>query len=68
MWSRPSNPRNWPSWPLGTISAPLSPPKPYRRTTIPGEPEQAAPDVVARDFTADRPGANLVGDITHIPT
>jgi transposase InsO family protein len=43
-------------------------PKPYRRTTIPGEPEQTVPDLVARDFTADRPGVKLVGDITYIPT
>ena len=43
-------------------------PKPYKRTTIPGETEPAVPDLVARDFTADRPGVKLVGDITYIPT
>ncbi|BBZ06976.1 hypothetical protein MDOR_11450 [Mycolicibacterium doricum] len=31
-------------------------PKPYKRTTIPGKPEQAVADLVARDFTADKPG------------
>lgn len=43
-------------------------PKPYKRTTIPGEHAAAAPDLVARDFTAARPGVKLVGDITYIPT
>jgi putative transposase len=42
-------------------------PKPYKRTTIP-EADPAVPDLVARDFTAQRPGAKLVGDITFIPT
>ncbi|MGW9033292.1 IS3 family transposase [Streptomyces sp. NPDC055722] len=27
-----------------------------------------APDLVGRDFTADRPGTKLVGDITYLPT
>lgn len=43
-------------------------PKPYKRTTIPGEPERAVADLVGREFTAQRPGAKLVGDITFIPT
>lgn len=43
-------------------------PKPYRRTTIQGDDATAVPDRVARDFTAERPGAKLVGDITYIPT
>lgn len=43
-------------------------PKPYKRTTIPGEPAQPVADLVARDFTAERPGTKLVGDITYIPT
>ena len=43
-------------------------PKPYKRTTIPAEADPAVPDLVARDFTADRPGVKLVGDITFIPT
>lgn len=43
-------------------------PKPYKRTTIRGEPAQPVADLVARDFTAERPGTKLVGDITYIPT
>src|SRR4051812_30489710 len=43
-------------------------PKPYKRTTIPGEPEQAVADLVARDFTATAPGVKCVGDITYIKT
>jgi putative transposase len=43
-------------------------PKPYKRTTIQGEGDPAVADLVARDFTAARPGAKLVGDITFIPT
>jgi transposase InsO family protein len=43
-------------------------PKPYKRTTIPGEPAQPVPDLVCRDFGAERPGVKLVGDISYIPT
>ena len=43
-------------------------PRPYRTTTIRGEHEPDVPDLVARDFTAERPGMKLVGDITYIPT
>jgi len=43
-------------------------PKPYKRTTIPGEPAQPVDDLVCRDFSAERPGAKLVGDISYIPT
>ena len=43
-------------------------PRPYRTTTIRGEHEPDVPDLVARDFTAERPGVKLVGDITYIPT
>jgi putative transposase len=43
-------------------------PKPYKRTTIPGEPAQPVADLVCRDFSAHRPGVKLVGDITYIPT
>jgi len=40
-------------------------PKPFRpTTTTPGD-ASAVPDLVARDFTADRPGTKLVGDITY---
>jgi putative transposase len=43
-------------------------PRPYKRTTIAGEAEDDVPDLVGRDFTAQRPGVRLVGDITYIPT
>jgi putative transposase len=43
-------------------------PRPYRVTTIRGEDEPDVPDLVAREFTAERPGTKLVGDITYIPT
>ena len=42
-------------------------PRPWRRTTLPGDPAGPA-DLVGRDFTATEPGARLVGDITYIPT
>lgn len=37
------------------------------RTTIPAE-CVGLPDLMRRDFTAERPGYKLVGDITYIPT
>ena len=43
-------------------------PRPYRTTTVRGENEHDVPDLVRRDFTADRPGTKLVGDITYIST
>jgi len=43
-------------------------PKPYTRTTISGDSATAVPDLVARDFSAARPGVKLVGDITYIRT
>ncbi|MFC7641724.1 IS3 family transposase [Streptosporangium lutulentum] len=36
-------------------------------TTVQGD-YRGIPDLVGRDFTAERPGAKLVGDITYIPT
>jgi putative transposase len=42
-------------------------PRPYRVTTIP-DPGPATPDLVGRDFTAERPGQKLVGDITYLRT
>ena len=42
-------------------------PRPYKRTTY-GDRAGAAPDLVARDFTADRPRHKLVGDITYVWT
>jgi transposase InsO family protein len=43
-------------------------PKPYRTTTIRSRDQPDIPDLVQRDFTADRPGTKLLGDITYIPT
>jgi transposase InsO family protein len=44
-------------------------PRPWRHTLTDQDPTAAPiPDLVARDFTADAPGAKLVGDITYIPT
>lgn len=43
-------------------------PKPYRTTTVRGGAQPVTPDLVHRDFTAERPGIKLVGDITFIST
>jgi len=44
-------------------------PRPFRVTTQPdGEGAIGMPDLVKRDFTADRPGVKFVGDITYIHT
>jgi putative transposase len=44
-------------------------PKPNRHATnIAGETMPSVPDMVTRNFNADKPGAKLVGDITHIPS
>ncbi|WP_236054726.1 IS3 family transposase [Mycobacterium sp. SM1] len=43
-------------------------PRPYTRTTIPGETQHDVPDLVGRDVTAQRPSVGLLGDITYIPT
>jgi putative transposase len=43
-------------------------PRPFRTTTIRGEHQATVPDLVQRDFTAERPGTKLVGDITYIRT
>lgn len=44
-------------------------PRPFRVTTE-GDAQAAAdmPDLVGRDFTADRPGMKFVGDITYVHT
>jgi len=39
-------------------------PRADRRTTLPGEQPVGSPDLIRRDFTAERPGVRLVGDIT----
>jgi putative transposase len=44
-------------------------PRPWRASLTESDGVPAAiPDLVGRDFTADRPGTKLVGDITYIPT
>ena len=42
-------------------------PRPYKRTTF-GDRAGAAPDLLDRDFTTDRPRHKLVGDITYVWT
>ncbi len=42
-------------------------PRPFRITTD-GDDAATLPDLVNRDFTADRPGVKFVGDITYIHT
>jgi len=39
-----------------------------RSLTKPNPAARPAPDLVGRDFTAERPGTKLVGDITYLPT
>ncbi|MEI5098464.1 IS3 family transposase [Streptomyces sp. PmtG] len=39
-----------------------------RSLTRPGAKAKPAPDLIGRDFNAERPGTRLVGDITYLPT
>jgi len=50
---------------LGLVSCQ---PRPYKVTTVVDEVLAATPDRLQRDFTAERPGVKLVGDITYIRT
>ena len=43
-------------------------PRPYKVTTRADAAAAATPDLVDRDFTAEVPGAKLVGDITYLRT
>ena len=43
-------------------------PRPYKRTTTADAAAAATADLLGRDFTAQLPGAKLVGDITYIRT
>jgi putative transposase len=43
-------------------------PRAYKRTTLPGERPVDSPDLIGREFTAERPGTRLVGDITYLKT
>jgi putative transposase len=40
----------------------------FRGTTRSGKPERFAPDLVQRCFTADRPNALWLADVTYVPT
>jgi transposase InsO family protein len=43
-------------------------PRKWVTTTVRSEGQQGAPDLVKRDFTADRPNKLWVADITYVPT
>lgn len=44
-------------------------PRPWRHSlTVADDVPAAIPDLVGRDFTAERPGIKMVGDITYVPT
>jgi putative transposase len=43
-------------------------PRAFKRTTVPGERPVPAPDLLGRDFTAERPDARWCGDVTYIKT
>jgi putative transposase len=43
-------------------------PRPFRPTTTIAGDAHTIPDLVDRDFSADMPGAKMIGDITYIPT
>lgn len=40
----------------------------FRCTTRPGDPEHFVPDLVQRQFTADRPNVLWLADVTYVPT
>lgn len=43
-------------------------PRAWKRTTVPGDRPVPAPDLLGRDFTAERPDSRWCGDITYIKT
>jgi len=43
-------------------------PKPWKRTTIPGDAPVPAPDLIGRDFTAEAANQRWCGDITYVKT
>lgn len=53
---------------MRTLNLVACQPQPWRHSLTEAGPCGPIPDLVARDFTADRPGTKMVGDITYIPT
>ncbi|TWE14972.1 IS3 family transposase [Prauserella muralis] len=43
-------------------------PKPWKRTTTPGQAPVSAPDLIGQDFTATAPDRRWCGDITYVRT
>lgn len=43
-------------------------PRPWRRTTVPGQRPVNAPDLIGRAFTASAPNEKWCGDITYVKT
>jgi putative transposase len=43
-------------------------PRAWKRTTVPGDQPVPAPDLLGREFTAERPDSRWCGDITYIKT
>jgi len=43
-------------------------PRAWKRTTVPGDSPVPAPDLLGRNFTAERPNERWCGDITYIKT
>jgi putative transposase len=43
-------------------------PRPWRRTTVPGDTPAPAPDLLGRDFTAQAPDQRWCGDISYVKT
>lgn len=52
----------------GRRAARTPPQEAWKRTTIPGDRPVPAPDLIGRQFTADRPNQKWCGDITYVKT